>query len=278
MQLFYYLKKGFWNLYIFCCKLFFCSGNEFYIFFKGLVYLFLERRERREKVRERNIDHLLLAHSQGGGPGQQPRHVSWLGIKLATFGSAGWHSVPWATPARAAFYIFNGSIISYGPILRYRLLTWFSGCHFGKAVFCTSHLASLKHTTFNHLSSGSLNTHTRALRKWIKNNSVVISLFFTWYLLGIYEHRAFSWCSVLCRNLKSILNSSEQSRNNEAKLTPSGQGPRHAVRIRVPCATLSERLCLPPRIAKPRGACIAFLALFQIIDPFGNLVKGVDPP
>ena len=35
------------------------------------------------------------------GPGPQPRHVPWLGIKLATFLFAGQRSVHWATPARA---------------------------------------------------------------------------------------------------------------------------------------------------------------------------------
>ena len=37
------------------------------------------------------------------GPGLQPRHVSWLGIELATLWFTGWHSVHWATPARASF-------------------------------------------------------------------------------------------------------------------------------------------------------------------------------
>ena len=75
------------------------------IFFIGdFVYLFLESREGRKKKRERNIsvqDKLIgcLSHAPNRGPGLQPRHVPWLGIKLATFWLAGWHSVHWATPA-----------------------------------------------------------------------------------------------------------------------------------------------------------------------------------
>ena len=35
------------------------------------------------------------------GPSLQPRHVPWLGIKPVTLWFAGWHSIHWATPARA---------------------------------------------------------------------------------------------------------------------------------------------------------------------------------
>ena len=35
------------------------------------------------------------------GPGLQPRHVLWLGIKLVTFWFTGWCLIHWATPARA---------------------------------------------------------------------------------------------------------------------------------------------------------------------------------
>ena len=34
------------------------------------------------------------------GPGQHPRHVPWLWIKLATLWLSGWHSIHWSTPAR----------------------------------------------------------------------------------------------------------------------------------------------------------------------------------
>ena len=42
-----------------------------------------------------------LSHAPNWGPGLQPRHVPWLGIKPATFWFAGWCSIHWATPTRA---------------------------------------------------------------------------------------------------------------------------------------------------------------------------------
>ena len=39
------------------------------------------------------------------GPGLQPRHVPWLGIKLVTLWFAGRHSIHWATPVRAHWLI-----------------------------------------------------------------------------------------------------------------------------------------------------------------------------
>ena len=53
------------------------------------------------------------------GPGPQPRHVPWLGIKLVTLRFAGQHSIHWATPARALLiYIPKGGIAGLGG------LTW----------------------------------------------------------------------------------------------------------------------------------------------------------
>ena len=48
-----------------------------------------------------------LSHTPNWGPGPQPRHVPWLGIKPATLGFADWHSIHWATPARAQFYFLK---------------------------------------------------------------------------------------------------------------------------------------------------------------------------
>ena len=45
-----------------------------------------------------------LSCTPNWGPGPQPRHVPWLEIKLATLWFAGWHSIHWATPARAIFH------------------------------------------------------------------------------------------------------------------------------------------------------------------------------
>ena len=43
----------------------------------------------------------FLSHDPHQGPGLQPRHVPWLGIKPGTLWFAGWCSIHWATPARA---------------------------------------------------------------------------------------------------------------------------------------------------------------------------------
>ena len=56
----------------------------FLYFFKDCIYLFLERGEEREKERERNIKVWLTLMWPHWGPGPQPRHVSCLGIELAT--------------------------------------------------------------------------------------------------------------------------------------------------------------------------------------------------
>ena len=64
-----------------------------YIFFRDFIYLFVERGEGREKERERNIICGCLLHAPYWGPGLQPRHVPYLGIKLAILWFAGWHSI-----------------------------------------------------------------------------------------------------------------------------------------------------------------------------------------
>ena len=70
----------------------------YFISFKGFIYLFLERREGRKKARE-----LLmcgcLSHAPSWGPGLWPRHLPWLGIKLATPWFTGWRLSHWATRA-----------------------------------------------------------------------------------------------------------------------------------------------------------------------------------
>ena len=83
--------------------------NFSYVFFTFLkFYSFILRESRREGegegekhkcVRDTRIGCLL--HAPYWGPGLKPRHVPWLGIELVTFRFTGWHSVHWATPARA---------------------------------------------------------------------------------------------------------------------------------------------------------------------------------
>ena len=72
-------------------------GFVFGIFKKDFIYLFLERGEGREKERDTSMCGCLSCAPCWG---LSPRHVPWLGIKLATLCFTGWHSIHWATPAR----------------------------------------------------------------------------------------------------------------------------------------------------------------------------------
>ena len=92
----------------------FFSHWRFYLFyFKDFIYLFLERGERREKERERNISVWLplmcgcLSCARSWEPGPQPRHVPWLGTEPVTFWLTDWHSIYWATLSRASLKILN---------------------------------------------------------------------------------------------------------------------------------------------------------------------------
>ena len=48
-----------------------------------------------------------LSHTPYWGPGPQLRNVPWLGIEPATLRFVGWHSIHWATPARAEIFHFS---------------------------------------------------------------------------------------------------------------------------------------------------------------------------
>ena len=88
--------------------------------FKKIVYLFIfsERKVGRKRGRETSMCGCLLC-APYWGPGQQPRHVPWLGIEPVALGFTGWHSIHWATSVRAKIFSFNkdGSHIVIGPTL-----------------------------------------------------------------------------------------------------------------------------------------------------------------
>ena len=90
---------------MFFCKCFILICGLFHhslLFFKDFIYLFLERGE----GRERNINvWLLLMHLALETWPTKPRHVPWLGIKPATLWFSGWHSIHWATLARAVLLV-----------------------------------------------------------------------------------------------------------------------------------------------------------------------------
>ena len=85
-----------------------CSGNALLsvrIFFKDSIYLFQrEGKGERKRGRESSMWETLVgcvSCAPNQGPGPQPRHVPWLGIKPATFWFTGQRSIHWATRARA---------------------------------------------------------------------------------------------------------------------------------------------------------------------------------
>ena len=70
-----------------------------FIFFLKILFIYFWR-ERETSMCER-CTNWLLSHAPNWGPGQWPRHVSWLGIEPEIFWFVGRHSIHWATPARA---------------------------------------------------------------------------------------------------------------------------------------------------------------------------------
>ena len=105
---------------LFFCFLFYFIFKNFYCYSITVVCLFspslrptprdfvyfLERWEGKVTEGEKHQcarDTLIccLLHGPNWGPGPQPRHVPWLGIEPAAFQFTGWHSICWATPARA---------------------------------------------------------------------------------------------------------------------------------------------------------------------------------
>ena len=81
--------------------------KRFYLFiFRGRGKEGEREGEKHRCVREISMCGWLL-HTPNWGPGLQPRHMPWRGIELATFWSAGWCSIHWATPARAQMYFLQ---------------------------------------------------------------------------------------------------------------------------------------------------------------------------
>ena len=75
-------------------------------------YLFIFRERGKEGEREISMCG-CLSHAPYWGPGLQPRHVPWLGIKPVNLWFAGWCSIHWATPARAATYSWESYRFSF---------------------------------------------------------------------------------------------------------------------------------------------------------------------
>ena len=78
-----------------------------FLFLLDFIYLFIFRERGREGERE-GEKHLCVVASytpHTWGPGPQPRHVPWLGIKPTTLWFTGQHSIHWATPARTGCFL-----------------------------------------------------------------------------------------------------------------------------------------------------------------------------
>ena len=124
------------DLWVYCWAFLFIFSHIFLFpsFFlkKDLVYLFF-RQKGRERGREGEKHQCVVASSRTpyGRPGLQPRHVPWLGIKPATLCFAVWHSIHWATSARAS------PAPSHRPHLKSQLIL--NHCHY---LLQPSHLQS----------------------------------------------------------------------------------------------------------------------------------------
>ena len=89
------------------------------LYFLKILFIYIQRDEKGERegekhpcVRETSI--AWLSHTPNWGPGPQPRHVPWWGIKLVTFWFTGQHATHWATPARCAI---KGHIWNHGHLI-----------------------------------------------------------------------------------------------------------------------------------------------------------------
>ena len=99
------------HLYIFCRWSIFPifsikkSGSFFKVFLRFYLLICRQRGREGERKGERETSMCgWLSHTLYWGPGPQPRHVPWLGIKQASLPFSGQYSVHWATPVRAIFY------------------------------------------------------------------------------------------------------------------------------------------------------------------------------
>ena len=106
----YWGHKCKWIMYIVlssCFNIILCynlSYSSLSTFFKYFIYfIFTEGKGGRK--RETSMCG-CLSSAPYWGPGLQPRHVPWLGLKLVTLWFTGRHSIHRATPARTLFNMF----------------------------------------------------------------------------------------------------------------------------------------------------------------------------
>ena len=95
-------------------------------FFIKILFIFREREREGEKDGEkhryaRDTSMGCLSHAPNLGPGLQPQHVAWLGIKPVTFWFTGQYSICWATPARDNVFLVRNEcvLISFLKLNKY---------------------------------------------------------------------------------------------------------------------------------------------------------------
>ena len=97
--LWFYNKRG----HYLCCTLYkelALAIFNIYSFTYLFLFIYLERKGRRKRGRETSMCG-CLSQAPYCGPGLQPRHVPWLGIKPTTLWFTGQCSIHWPTHARA---------------------------------------------------------------------------------------------------------------------------------------------------------------------------------
>ena len=111
-------------------------GDITLYFFKDFIYLSLERREGRKRGRETSVCG-CPSHTPYWGPGLQPSHMFWLGIKPATLCFADRRSIHWATPARVHIVL----LIYISPMTND--FECFSCLHLANIFFCMNAYSNL---------------------------------------------------------------------------------------------------------------------------------------
>ena len=91
----------YWDIFLHLSLIYKCIVS----FFLKISFIYFLDRGRRKRGRVTSMCG-CLSHTFHWGPGPQPRHVPWLGIKPATLQFADPYSTQWAIPARVYCLIF----------------------------------------------------------------------------------------------------------------------------------------------------------------------------
>ena len=104
--------------FLWSCMSSFSKQVFFFFFFLTILFIFREGKGGTKRGWETSTCGCLSC-APYRAPGPQPRHVPWLGIEPATFWNILWHSIHWATLARAtsrSLLLNVGILFSHGQI------------------------------------------------------------------------------------------------------------------------------------------------------------------